>query len=208
MNVPMTNDLRRLGLALPLVATALLLAAAAEASGQTPLVDAARRERARRAAIPPEEKARVYTNEDLRVRGGLTIGILPTNVAAPAGSDPGGGPEAPDEGGTDPAEPEATAVRDEDHWRRRIAAARAAQAQAALMAAALQNRADGLWAQFTAVDDPVQRGIVERQRFEALAALEETRAERDRLGVELRDIEDEARQADVPPGWLRQESAP
>ena len=198
----MTNNRRRLGLALPLVATGLLLAA--EASGQTPLVDAARRERARRAAIPPEEKARVYTNEDLRNSGGLTIGVLPGSVAAPVAPDPGGGlaaTAAEDE--PDGTEPEASAVRDEDYWRTRISAARDAQAQAALMAAALQNRSDGLWAQFTAIDDPVRRGAVERQRLEALAALEETRAERDRLDAEIREIEDEARRAGVPPGWLR-----
>ena len=205
MNVPMTNNRRRLGLglALPLVATVLLLAS--EASGQTPLVDAAQRERARRAAIPPEEKARVYTNDDLRDSGGLTIGVLPASTAAPAASDRGSGPEAvSDEGGPDASEPEATAVRDEDYWRTRIAAARDARARAALTASALQNRSDGLWAQFTAIDDPVQRGIVERQRLEALAALEETRAERDRLDGELREIEDEARRAGVPPGWLRE----
>ena len=204
----MTDNHRRLGLALPLVAAGLLLATglllAAEASGQTPLVDAARRERARRAAIPPEEKARVYTNEDLWNSGGLTIGVVPAGGAAPVSPEPGDAPEAaPDEGQPGAAEPEATAVRDEDYWRTRIATARDAQARAALMAAALQNRSDGLWAQFTAIDDPVQRGIVERQRLEALGALEETRAERDRLDGEIREIEDEARRAGVPPGWLR-----
>ena len=199
----MTDTHRRLGLALPLVATALLLAA--EASGQTPLVDAARLERARRAAIPAEEKARVYTNEDLRNSGGLTIGVLPAGSAALVSSDPGGGPETATEGvQPDDTEPQASAPRNEDYWRTRIASARDAQARAALMAAALQNRSDGLWAQFTAIDDPVQRGAVERQRLEALGALEETRAERDRLDAEIREIEDEARRAGVPPGWLRE----
>ncbi|MCY4075864.1 MAG: hypothetical protein OXH04_10600 [Acidobacteria bacterium] len=209
----MTNNHRRLGLALPLVATTLLLAA--EASGQTPLVDAARRERARRAAIPADEKARVYTNEDLRDSGGLTIGVLPSSAApgsdpaGPPSSGPGGGPEAPaDEDELDAAQPEATVARGEDYWRARIAAARDAQARAALMAAALQNRADGLWAQFTAIDDPLRRGAVERQRLEALGALEETRAERDRLDGEIREIEDEARRAGVPPGWLRGTATP
>ena len=208
----MTSTNRRFGLALPLVAAGFLLAA--EASGQTPLVDAARRERARRAAIPADQKARVYTNDDLRDSGGLTIGVLPSSAASgldpagPASPGPGGGPEAvPVEGEPDAGESGATAVRDENYWRARIAAARDAQARAALMAAALQNRADGLWAQFTAIDDPVRRGAVERQRLEALGALEETRAERDRLEQDIRDIEEEARRADVPPGWLRQQAA-
>ena len=201
----MTNMPRRLVLALPVVATALL--PAAEASGQTPLVDAARRERARRAAIPPDQRARVYTNEDLRDHGGLTIGALPS-TAAQAPPDPAG----PAADTLEPAEPdgaesETGTVRDEEYWRTRMAAAQDAQAQAALLAAALQNRADGLWAQFTAIDDPVQRGAVERQRIEALGALEEMRADRDRREQDIRDIEEEARRAGAPPGWLRQAGA-
>ncbi|MCY4024892.1 MAG: hypothetical protein OXH75_01080 [Acidobacteria bacterium] len=198
----MTDTHRRLGLALPLVATALLLAA--EASGQTPLVDAARRERARRAAIPPEEKARVYTNEDLRNSGGLTIGVLPSGGAStPAAAAAGPAVNAPDPEEIDGAEAGTGAARDEEYWRTRMGAAQDARAQAALLAAALQNRADGLWAQFTAIDDPARRGAVERQRLEALGALEEMRAERDRLDAEILEIEDEARRASVPPGWLR-----
>ena len=203
MNVPMTNNRRRFGLALPLVATALLLAA--EASGQTPLVDAARRERARRAAIPLEEKARVYTNEDLRNSGGLTIGVLPSGEASttPAAAAAGPAVNAPDPEEIDGAESGTEAARDEEYWRNRMAAAQDARAQAALLAAALQNRADGLWAQFTAIDDPARRGAVERQRLEALGALEEMRVERDRLDAEILEIEDEARRAGVPPGWVR-----
>lgn len=203
----MTNMPRRLVLALPVVATALLLAA--EASGQTPLVDAARRERARRAAIPPDQKARVYTNEDLRDHGGLTIGALPAAAAAaPPAADPAGpAADTPEPAEHDGAESETGTVRDEEYWRTRMVAAQNARAQAALLAEALQNRADGLWAQFTAIDDPVQRGAVERQRIEALGALEEMRTERDRLQQDIRDIEEEARRAGVPPGWLRQAGA-
>ncbi|MCE2515688.1 MAG: hypothetical protein J4F37_11890 [Acidobacteria bacterium] len=198
------TTLHRLVLALPVAATALLLAA--EASGQTPLVDAARRERARRDAIPPEQKARVYTNEDLRDRGGLTVGSLPAAAApAPLADGPAGpAAEVPEPVAQDAGAPETGAVRDEEYWRTRMAAARDARAQAALLAEALQNRADGLWAQFTAIDDPVQRGAVERQRMEALGALEGMRADRDRLEQDVRDIEEEARRSGVPPGWLRQ----
>ena len=201
----MTRMHRRLGLSLAVV-TALL--SAAEASGQTPLVDAARQERARRAAIPPDQKARVYTNEDLRDHGGLTIGALP-GAAAEAPAVPAADLDAAvatttDDGEREIGEPESGGVRDENYWRTRMSAARDAQARAALLAAALQNRADGLWAQFTAVDDPVQRGVVERQRIEALEAIGEMRVERDRLDREIRDLQEEARRADVPPGWLRE----
>ena len=200
----MTDTHRRLRLALPLVATALLLAA--EASGQTPLVDAARRERARQAAIPPEEKARVYTNDDLRDSGGLTIGVLPSTAASatPVAGSVGPAADAPAPAELDDAESGNGIARGEEYWRSRMAAAQDARAQAALLAAALQNRADGLWAQFTAIDDPARRSAVERLRLEALGALEEMRAERERLDGEILDIEDEARRTGVPPGWLRE----
>ena len=198
----MTNLPLRVALTIPLAATALLLAA--EAAGQTPLVDAARRERARRAAIPPDQKARVYTNEDLRDRGGLTIGSLPADGPAPSAPDPGdAAAPAPTGGEHGATESEAGPARDEEQWRSRMSAARDARARSALMAAALQNRADGLWAEFAATDDPVQRGEVERRRLEALEALEGMRAERSRLDGELQDIQEEARRAGVPPGWLR-----
>ena len=84
-----------------------------------------------------------------------------------------------------------------------MAAAQEARARAELTASALQNRADGLWAQFTALDDPARRRVVERQRSEALAELERTRAEAERLEQRVRDVREEARRAGVPPGWLR-----
>jgi len=71
------------------------------------------------------------------------------------------------------------------------------------MAQALQNRVDGLWAEFTARDDPAQRATLERDRQEAMQELERARSEVQRLQQELATIEEEARRANVPPGWLR-----
>ncbi len=175
--------------------------AAAGAPAQS-LVDLARQEQARRAAIAPEERSRVYTNDDLRDSGGLTIGAAPAAAApeADAGSGRAGrglGDDAP------PSEPDAGEPLDENAWRARMTTAQEARARAELTAAALQNRADGLWAQFTAMDDPARRRVVERQRTEALAELERTQAEAGRLEQQIRDIREEARRAGVPPGWLR-----
>ena len=69
------------------------------------------------------------------------------------------------------------------------------------MASALQNRADGLWAQFGGGDR--QGRVVERQRTEALAELDRSQMEAAHLDREIRDIQEEARRAGVPPGWLR-----
>ena len=71
------------------------------------------------------------------------------------------------------------------------------------MAAALQNRIDGLWAEFTARDNPIQRSDIERNRNDAIRELERTEAEVDRLHQGILDIQEEARRSRVPPGWLR-----
>ena len=178
-----------------------MLLVAVNAPAQS-LVEIAQRERARRAAIAPEDRARVYTNDDLRDSGGLTIGALPTVAAAEL--DAGSGWAAHGVGGNGgTTAPDAGEVLDEDDWRSRMTSAQEERARAELMAAALQNRADGLWAQFTAIDDPARRSVVERQRTEALEELERTRAEAERLDQHIRDIQEEARRAGVPPGWLR-----
>ena len=182
--------------------TALVLTLAPCAAPAQSLVELARQERARRAGIAPEARSKVYTNDDLRDSGGLTIGAAPPadEPEADAGSGHAGQGSGGDgeEHGTQPGE-----VLDESGWRARMTAAQEARERAALVASALRNRADGLWAQFTAMDDPARRRVVERQRTEALAELEDTQAEADRLEREIRDIREEARRAGVPPGWLR-----
>lgn len=178
----------------------LLLSTATDAPSAQSLVEIAKQEKARRAAIAPEARSRVYTNDDLRDSGGLTIGASPAVVAQAADAGSGRAGHGIDSNGeTTGGEP----VPGENDWRARMTTAREARARAELTAAALQNRADGLWTQFTAMDDPARRGVVERQRTEALAELERTRTEAGQLDQQIRDIEEEARRAGVPPGWLR-----
>ena len=189
----MENSLRAGPLAL---LTVLLIAAPALA--QPPLVEVARKEAARRASI--SEKSRFYTNDDLAAGSRLTTGAArrPDPAAAPAAES--ADPAAP----ADPAaEAAAGEPRDEAYWRGRITAAREARQRAELLAAALQNRVDGLLAEFTARDDPAQRARLDRDRAEALSELEATRTEVDRLGEEIAAIREEARRAGALPGWLR-----
>ena len=192
-----------------LVFTLLAWAAGDAAAQQPSLAEIARQESARRAAIPEGQRARIYTNADLRDSGGLTVAAEPAGPVAPADT---GDRQATPTTGTDAAEAEGSRaestrdggeLRDEAYWRGRMAEAEAARARAALMAAALQNRADGLWAQFTAVDDPARQRAIERQRNDTLEALENARVELEDAERTVAGIREEARRAGAPPGWLR-----
>ncbi len=178
---------------------------------ETSLAAVAKQERARRASIG--EKSKVYTNDDLRGGPRLTTGTPPLTGSSiePAGPNttPSAdaavldGPNGPEtEPGLDgPNGPETG--QGEEYWRNRIMTARDERRRADLMAAALQNRVDGLWADFTARDDPYQRAEIGQARIEALEELEQTKADVLRLDQEIRDTQEEARRAGVPPGWLR-----
>ena len=183
---------------------ALLLSLAPCAAQAQSLVETARQERTRRLRIAPENRARVYANDDLRDSGGLTIGAAPQATVPQPDAGSGRAGHGIGEGGEDAgAEADAGEVPGESDWRARMRNVREARERAALMASALQNRADGLCAQFTAVDDPARRRVVERQRTEALAELDRSQMEAAHLDRQIRDIQEEARRAGVPPGWLR-----
>ena len=201
-------------------------AAVAIADAQS-VVEVARQERLRRAAIarqagPDAAPPKVYTDADLVYSGRLTMRVddaardassaadaAPVAGAAPAeaGAAPAAGAAsaesgaAPAEAGAAPVPPDAEA--EERRWRDRMTAARQALEQAERRAAELQTRVNGLWADFTGRDDPAQRAVLEQERLAALAELDETRAEADELAQAVADVRAEARRAGVPPGWLR-----
>ena len=68
---------------------------------------------------------------------------------------------------------------------------------------ALQSQINALWADFTARDDPAQRALIGANRQKALDELDRCRAQQVQLDKAILDIEEEARRAGVPPGWLR-----
>ena len=70
-------------------------------------------------------------------------------------------------------------------------------------AEALQTRVNSLTADFVNRDDPAQRAVIERDRQKAVAEL--ARLQQDIVNGKkaVADLEEEARRAGVPPGWLR-----
>ena len=68
---------------------------------------------------------------------------------------------------------------------------------------ALQSRVNALSTDFVNRDDPFQRAKIAEDRQKALSEMERVKGEIDQLKKQIDDIEEEARKAGVPPGWLR-----
>lgn len=184
----------------------VLLIAAVPLSAQS-LADVARAEEARRQAVKGQVK--VYTNETLR---GADGGEAPTppapqpaptakpapGAAAGATAKPGSAP------GAKPPDPPATATaKDEKYWRDRLAGARDALQRSQTFADALQSQINGLYTEFVNMSDPAQRAVIEQKRLAAIAEQDRVKADIAKFTKALADIEDEARRANVPAGWLR-----
>ena len=146
---------------------------------------------------------KVYTNNDLQPDI--------TSTPPPAGNASPNGPKAVPEpnsqvpavnlpGGT--SEP-AKEVKDEAYWRSRISAARSAAERSRIFADALQSRLNALATDIVNRDDPAQRSQLELERQRAAAELERVNREIADTNKAIAGIEEEARKAGVPPGWLR-----
>jgi hypothetical protein len=187
----------------------VLLTLAWPASAQS-LADLAKKEQERRKATPAP--AKTYTNDDLKklppapgsttdpaVKLGDEKGAAKTGAkdATAAEGAAKAGEEAKDT--TKPAEP----AKDEAYWRGRVSAAREEIRRNEMFRDALQARINGLTADFTARDDPYQRAQVADDRQKAIAELTRVNTEITNGGKRIAEIEDEARRAGVPPGWIR-----
>ena len=182
-----------------------VVAAAQSAQTATPkLVDVAKAEEARRRDVP-KKATKVYTNSDLKPDNGTVRPAPPTPAAAakPAsGNTTPGVPAVNLPGGTAGAAPTAD-PKDQAAWGARMNAARAAVERSRIFAEALQSRINALTTDFVNRDDPAQRAVIETDRKTALAELDRVRKEIDTQQKEIVTIEDEARRAGVPSGWLR-----
>lgn len=178
------------------LAAALVVTAGAQSLGEL-----AKREEARRKAIKTPGK--VLTNDTIRSTVPPAAPAAPPVApaqAAPASSTPGA---AAPGGGAEKPKPEADRKAQETAWRQRIAAARDALQRSQMFAEALQSRINGLTADFTSRDDPAQRAVVANDRQKALAELDRVRNDITQQTKAIADIQEEARRAGVPPGWLR-----
>jgi SMC interacting uncharacterized protein involved in chromosome segregation len=187
-----------------LVAGALLMVAVS-ARAQS-LGDLAKKEAERRKAAPPPTKT--YTNEDLKqlppssedaraaaaaVKAGdaKAAETLKANAAVKSTEVKPDAVVAPD------------AAKDEKFWRGRMMAVREDIRRNEMFREALQTRINALSADFASRDDPAQRAKIGDDRQKALAELNRLTEDIAKATKTIADIEEEARRAGVPPGWIR-----
>ena len=173
---------------------ALAAALAAPASAQS-LGELAKKEEARRKAI--KSSGKVLTGDSIRSVPGPAPSA-PAPSAAPAAGAAGTASTAPEK-----PKPEVDRKAQELAWRQKIQAARDALQRSQMFAEALQSRINGLTTDFTARDDPAQRAVVANDRQKALAELDRVKNDITQQAKAIADIQEEARRAGVPPGWLR-----
>ncbi len=189
------------------VFVAALLVALPGLAGAQSLADVARAEKSRRQEQPTASK--VYTNDS--VKSDITPSTTSTPLPGVATSDAASAaamaaaPVATDGSGTDVATaPSAGGERrDQAYWKNRISAAREQLERSSTFAEALQTRINALTADFVNRDDPAQQAQIGQNRAKAVAELDRVQREMAAQNKSIAAIEDEARKAGVPAGWLR-----
>lgn len=184
---------------------ALLLVAAGGATARLvraqSLAEVAKKEEERRKTVPV--KTKVYTNKDLAA--------VPAGSAPPSsGTSSSTAPKTDADSAKDAKEPPAgkaekdgQPAKDQAYWSGRLKALQDKLERDTAFADALQTKVNSLTADFVNRDDPAQRAVIERDRQKALtqvAALQKDIANGKKA---IADLQEEARRAGVPPGWLR-----
>jgi hypothetical protein len=187
----------RISIMMRVLAVALLSIGVVDLAAGQSLGDVARKEAERRKTV--KSSGKVYTNDTLKPAP------PPSNVPAepqaqaaePSSSAPSTSEPAPSgsEGGN--------AKGDESTWRKRMAEAREALARSETFAAALQNQLNSLATDFVNRDDPVQRSAIATNRDKVAAELDRVKKEIAAQTKAIAAIQEEARRAGVPAGWVR-----
>jgi hypothetical protein len=182
------------------VLAGLIVALAGPVYAQS-LAEIAKKEQERRKAVPTATK--VYTNDDLKK---ITLPTDSKEPPAPTTGDAAKAEGAPKDGaakGDGAKADEKAAAQSENDWRARMATAREDVRRGEMFQQALQSRINGLSADFTSRDDPAQRAQIGDDRQKAIAEMAQVTKDIEAAKKKIGDIEEEARRANVPPGWIR-----
>jgi hypothetical protein len=145
--------------------------------------------------------AKVYTNDQLKSDPKDIPTSTPVSSAGPAAAPPSqSGVVADDKEKQDAAGKQ---TKDEAYWRDRIKAEREALARAETFASALQSQINGLYGEFTACQAPPQCNEISAKRQKSVSELDRVKREIAQHTKGIADIQEEARRAGVPAGWVR-----
>lgn len=175
---------------------------AGSASAQT-LADLAKKEQERRKDAAPATK--VITNKDLKPAAKPETAPAAADAAGAAEAKEGDAkdPAAADKGAQDKKEAAGNPATDEESWRKRAAAVREELRRNEMFAQALRTRINSLTRDYQSRDDFAQRNKLAEERADAVNELARVEQDIERAKKASDDLEDEARKAGVPPGWLR-----
>ena len=190
------------------VAALVFIGMASVAASQS-LGDVAKKEEQRRKTV--KSSGKVYTNDELKrdptpsVPASASTGTTstpsasstPATAPAPAPSD-----KNAEKNGS--ADKDGSADKnDEKTWRKRIADARESLQRSQAFADALQSQLNALSTDFVNRDDPIQRQQIANKRDGVVAELDRVKKEVAAQTKAISDIQEEARRAGVPVGWVR-----
>jgi len=190
------------------VTAAAFLLTAMTAQAQS-LADVARKEEERRKATP--EAAKVYTNKDLNAAPAPSTPAAGTKDTkdtkdakdAKDAKDPKDTKDAKDPKAANDANGKEPVAKDKAYWSGRLKKLQDQVEQNQTLVEAMQTRINALSTDFVNRDDPAQRSVIERDRQKALSELTRLKQAVVDGKKAIADLEEEARRAGVPPGWLR-----
>jgi hypothetical protein len=178
------------------------------------LGDLARQEEERRKTIKSASK--VYTNRDLGNAQPPLASAAAAGQGAPAGAastsagQPGSTGQVSSAGQASPAGQSAPAAdkdkgatNDQARWAGRMKDLNTQLARDETFASALQTQVNSLTTDFVNRGDPAQRAVIEQNRQKALTEFARLQNEIEKDKKAIADLQEEARRAGVPPGWLR-----
>lgn len=150
-----------------------------------------------------EAVRRHHTSASTRVVTDASLGPAPVRVVLPPTPVPSDAATVVAAAPPEPDTPKSEPVKDQAWWQKRITTARDAVARDRLLVAALESRVNALANDIASRDDPEQRALLITARQQALTELDRLKVQIDDGVAAIVAIQDEARKAGVPPGWIR-----
>jgi hypothetical protein len=167
------------------------------------LADVSKKEEDRRKNI--KEPSKVYTNKDLPSVPASTAEPAPDQAsdADKTADSAKGDDKAADKGKDKDKDTKDKVVKDQAYWSNRQQTLQTQLDHDQEFAEALQTRINSLNTDFVNRDDPVQRAAIGATRDKSIADLGRLKLTIEKDKQALSDLQEEARRAGVPPGWLR-----